>query len=36
MLEGPSKYLVKPCSPLTGIVQAPISDWFNTMKNGKK
>jgi hypothetical protein len=36
MLEGPSRYLVKPCHPLTGIVQGPITEWFKVLTDGKK
>lgn len=34
MLEGPSRYLVKPCAPLTGIQRGPMSDWFDTLREG--
>lgn len=34
MVEGPSRIQVKPCAPLTGILQAPMSDWFDKLAAG--
>jgi hypothetical protein len=28
MVEGPSRFMVKPCTPLNGILDANISDWI--------
>lgn len=35
MVEGPSRFLVKPCSPLTGVLQAPMSMWFDRLASGR-
>jgi hypothetical protein len=34
MLEGPSRFLVKPCSPLTGVLQGPMGPWFDRLTAG--
>ena len=42
MVEGPGRFLVKPCEPLTGILEADLSLWVDMWKasatpmNGKK
>lgn len=35
MVEGPSRFLVKPCSPLTGVLQAPMTTWFDRLASGR-
>lgn len=35
MVEGPSRFLVKPCSPLTGVLQGPMQPWFDRLAAGR-
>jgi len=35
MVEGPSRYMVKPCSPINGILDANISDWVAVWKKSQ-
>jgi len=33
MLEGPSRYVVKPCAPLLGIREPDLGHWFADVQN---
>jgi hypothetical protein len=35
MFEGPSRYLVKPCFPLTGVQEPNVTEWFRVLASGK-
>lgn len=35
MLEGPERFLVKPCAPLHGTIEGPVSKWFEAMASGE-
>lgn len=35
MVEGPSRYMVKPCYPLDGILDANIEDWVSVWKKSQ-